>query len=318
MDPVSELIEIYTTHSAAEIESDGALLLLHFRVATMDDLLAIKGYPEAFVLVSSCAALIDGIAARSAAMDDQMRGGVRLLRRMLDDGEPAAKCDATRKLLEGSLYRKWPDALQKLYDKKIEILEWRDFFVSYTNRDAPARNYQFRSLIKSSLGMVPRGESDRVNYLARVLTRHLRRRQGLTGFFDEDNLKVGETVQGEVDKYCGRAFALVQLIEPLTFEREPPRNWCFYEYSLFSDSPAIVQLLGSKDRHFFILTEAELQTLRPANLAASYSAWFDRIGRVRKTCLVNERDTTLHAKINEIATQILALKAEIVDAWIEA
>jgi hypothetical protein len=45
------------------------------------------------------------------------------------------------------------------------------------------------------------------------------RYQGLSGFFDEDNLKVGENIQNEVNRYCKNAFALVQLIEPLALER---------------------------------------------------------------------------------------------------
>jgi hypothetical protein len=53
----------------------------------------------------------------------------------------------------------------------------------------PATNQQFRGLIKSCLGTTPKGAETEANYLARVITRHLRRYQGLSGFFDEDNLK---------------------------------------------------------------------------------------------------------------------------------
>ena len=59
-----------------------------------------------------------------------------------------------------------------------------------------------------------------------------------------------------------------QLIEPLALEREPTRNWCFYEYSQFSLNPDIVRLLGNKDRHFFIVTGGKVDdAVRPANLA---------------------------------------------------
>jgi hypothetical protein len=76
----------------------------------------------------------------------------------VDDGEPAKKIEVTRSLFEGRLRRSWPPAEQALYDRKKQILEWRDFFVSYTNRDAPATNQQFSGLIKSCFGMTPKDD----------------------------------------------------------------------------------------------------------------------------------------------------------------
>lgn len=172
-------------------------------------------------------------------------------------------------------------------------------------------------MIKSCLGQAPTG-SESSNYLARVITRHLRRYQGLSGFFDEDNLVVGENIQEAVNRYCRRAFALVQLIETLALEREPPRNWCFHEYSQFSVNPDIVGLLGDKDRHFFILAGSTLDTVRPAALSLNYKPWVDRIAALKYISLQDERNTTLRTKINRIATEILKLRAEIVEAWIEA
>ena len=318
MDPIAELLQLYCDHSTEAIEADGAILLRHFQIPDVKGLLAIDGYKEAFSLVSGCAALLDGIVTRNPDPEAQVRATVRLLRRMIDDGESSRKFDATRQLVEERLYKSWPPAQQDLYNRKKVILEWRDFFVSYTNRDAPATNDQFRSLIRSCLGRTPRGDENQSNYLARVITRHLRRYQGLSGFFDEDNLKVGENIEYAVDRFCRRAFALVQLIEPLALEKEPPHNWCFHEYSQFSLNPDIVGLLGDKDRHFFVLAGDGLKAVRPANLAPAYQAWLDRIGRLKYISLHDERNTVLRAKIQEIAIEIVALRAEIVDAWIES
>lgn len=319
MGALAELLNLYSDHSTEAIEVDGALLLTHFQVTGPDALLAIDGYTEAFGLVSACAASVDSLATRYPNPAEQLRESLRLLRRMLDDGGPTKKVDATRRLIEGRLHKSWPPEQQALYDKKRQILEWRDFFVSYTNRDAPATNQQFRQLIKSCLGVTPKGEENQSNYLAKVITRHLRRYQGLSGFFDEDNLKVGENILNQVDQYCTRAFALVQLIEPLTFDHEPPPNWCFHEYRQFSENPAIVALLGDKERHFFILTDPQLDALQPANPFPLYAGWHNRISALRQAhiSLDGERNTTLRAKIKKIATQILALRAEIVDAWLK-
>jgi hypothetical protein len=307
MDLRAELLKLYCDHSTQAIEAaDGKLLLAAFGVKQPDELIAIPGYPEAFALVSECASIVDNLAAKHPAPDDQVRESLRTLRRMVDDGD------------ECRLREAWPPAQQALYDEKRQILEWRDFFVSYTNRDAPAINQQFRDLIKSCLGSTPKGAQLQANYLARVITRHLRRYQQLSGFFDEDNLQVGENLQDAVDGFCTKAFAFVQLIEPLSFDKEPPHNWCFHEYKRFSENPAIVGLVGDKNRHYFVLTDPQLSAIQPASLFPPFAGWVQRIDDLRHAHIAvkDERNTTLRAKIKEIATQILALRSEIIDRWL--
>jgi hypothetical protein len=319
MDPLTELLKLYCDHSTQAIEAaDGKLLLDAFGVTQPDALVAIPGYPEAFAMVSECSSIVDSLAAKHPAPDEQVHESLRTLRRMVDDGDLPKKVDTACALVECRLRKAWPPTQQAVYDQKKHILEWRDFFVSYTNRDAPATNQQFRDLIKSCLGSVPTGTQQlQVNYLARVITRHLRRYQQLSGFFDEDNLQVGENIHDAVDGYCTKAFALVQLIEPLTFDKEPPRNWCFHEYKCFSENAAIVGLLGNKDRHFFILTDP-LGAIQPASLFPPFAGWVKRMEGLKHVhiALKDERNTTLRAKIKDIATQILALRSEVIDRWL--
>jgi hypothetical protein len=319
VDVVAELLDLYRKHPTDAIELDGTLLLSQFGVASVDELMAIPGYPEGFGLVSSCAAIVSSLAHKYPDFDEQIRESIRLLRRLMDDAEPAKKVDTIQALVESRLRPFWSPPEQQAYDKKKRILEWRDFFVSYTNRDAPATNLEFRQLIKSCLGVAPKGSQNDSNYLARVITRHLRRYQGLAGFFDEDDLKVGETIKDEVNEYCTRAFALVQLLEPLTFEKQPPVNWCFYEYDRFSKNPDVVALMGDRNRHFFILTDAHLSQLQPASAVPLFDDWYVRISSLKKAhvSLSGERNTTLRAKVKAIATEILALRAEMLDAWLK-
>jgi hypothetical protein len=279
---------------------------------------AIPGYPEAFALVSECASIVDHLAAKHPAANEQVREILRTLRRMVDDGVPAQKVNTARVLVECRLRKAWPPAEEALYDEKKQILEWRDFFVSYTNRDAPAINQEFRDLIKSCLGSVPKGTQLNANYVARVITRHLRRYQQLSGFFDEDNLQVGENLQDAVDGFCTKAFAFVQLVEPLTFDKEPPHNWCFHEYKRFSENPGIVALVGDKSCHFFILTDRQLSKIQPAASFPPFAEWMKRINDHRHLhiALQDERNTTLRTKIKDIATQILVLRSEIIDRWL--
>jgi hypothetical protein len=319
MDVFDKLLALYAAHSTQEIEGDGALLLGHFGVGDANALSAIEGYNEAFSLVSACAKLIDDLTAENGNAEEQVRASVRMLRRMVDDGESPRKLEATRRLVEGRLYQSWPPPQQELYDRKKAILEWRDFFVSYTNRDAPYINNEFRHLIRSCLGRAPTLDDKDSNFLARVITRHLRRHEGLSGFFDEDSLQVGEHIEEGVDVYCRSAFALVQVIDSVALDRQPPKNWCFHEYCKFSGNPDLAALMGDKDRHFFILAGTDWAAIRPTNLSAAYQEWVERIEAVKGIPIAkDQRATMVRAKIKQVAQKIVALRAEIVDAWVKA
>jgi hypothetical protein len=319
VDPHIILTKLYCVNSIKLIErGNGEILLKAFGVQHHDQLLKIPGYSSAFTLVSECAAIVNALSRRCPEPSDQLRESLRLLRGMVDDGAPTNKIEVTRKLVEGMLRNGWPSAHQELYDKKKEILEWRDFFVSYTNRDAPAINGQFRALIKGCLGASPKGQQLKENYLARVIARHLRSYQQLSGFFDNDNLEVGENIENRVDGYCTKAFALVQLIEPLSFAREPPTNWCFHEYTVFSGNAKVIEALGDKDRHFFILTDQQLGAIEPANPYPKYDKWAAHIANLKHLHIAvkNERNETLRGKIKKIATQIVALRSKTIDRWL--
>jgi len=108
----------------------------------------------------------------------------------------------------------------------------------------------------------------------------------------------------------------VQIIEPLVFDREPPTNWCHYEYACFSDNPSITKVLGPKDRHFFILTDPEIGAIQPAAPYPPFDPWMDRIKKLKHIALRGERNITLREKVREIATQILALRKETIESWL--
>jgi hypothetical protein len=110
----------------------------------------------------------------------------------------------------------------------------------------------------------------------------------------------------------------VQLIEQATLRREPPRNWCYYEYTRFSENRAIVDRMGDKDRHYFILT-GPLSEIEPVNRVRRYNDWIQRVGRVRcddiSISKVKEK-ATLRSKMRVIAEQILKLRNEIIESWL--
>ncbi len=198
---------------------------------------------------------------------------------------------------------------------KCAILDWRDYFISYTNRDAATTNQEFRQLIRES-GFRPRASEDQ-NYVARVINKHLRKYQGLVGFFDESNLQVGDDIQDAVTDYCQKSFAFVQLVERVTCTSVPSgQNWCFHEYTTFTETPVIQRLFGDKDRHFFIATHDEVDQTLPLRSPRSHAAWCDRIRQVLRLSLEGERHRTLSPKMRDIAVRIAALRQEIIEAWL--
>ena len=318
MNPILErLIDLYTLYASADVESNGGRLLLEwFGVSSHEALLALDGYDEAFAQVSGCADLLRRLTERYKNKGEQVIESLRLLRRMTDDAESDIRIITLRRLIEGRLYnRLWDSPEQTAYDQKKELLEWKDFFLSYTNRDG-ATNERFRALVKSCFSKYPLTGGN-FNYVAQVISHHLQGYQHLSGFFDRDKLKVGEDIQEKVDEYCRRCFAFVQLVEPLTFSREPPKNWCFHEYQQFSANSKISKALGNKDRHCFVLIDEKLKDLLPANIPPVYAEWSARMGRVLTISISGyKRNAVLMPQLKEIAKQILKVRAEIIDAWL--
>jgi hypothetical protein len=80
MNPLTELLRVYCDHPTQAIEAaDGKLLLDAFAVAQPEALVAIPGYLEAFALVSECASIVDSLAAKHLAPDEQVRESLRML-----------------------------------------------------------------------------------------------------------------------------------------------------------------------------------------------------------------------------------------------
>jgi hypothetical protein len=319
MTALEKLVGLYSAKPTSAIEKgNGDLLLKCFGVADYQSLLKIEGYQKDFALVSSCALYVDQFSIKWTEQASQVVESIRLLRSMLDDGEPQSRIDTVRQLIEGRLYRRaWDSAHQAQYDKKKGILDWKDFFLSYTNRDAPSTNQQLRDLVKSCLGKNPPSDPKSPNFVARVLAHHLQGYHTLSGFFDQSSIKAGEDIPDKVDDYCQSCFGFVQLVEPIMFGREPPKNWCFHEYRQFTDAPLVRDLLAGKSRHYFILIQKELKDVLPAGGgAAAYKQWLEHMSRLRHVSLAGHKNESLRQEMKEVAEQILKLRAEVVEAWL--
>src|SRR5262245_737082 len=316
MEPLDRLIRLFSVHEISDIlANDGQLLVDTFNVTDYTKLPEIPGYENAYVLVRKMVTQLDQVVKDFQEPSQQVNECLRILLKMMDDMIPTGNIDVMQRLIEGRLYGlKWDDKGKQAYDRKREILKWKDFFISYSNRDAPATNQEFRMVIRSSLGKNPK-DGEESNYLAKVLAKHLRT-HNLEGFFDEWNLKVGEDIKEEITEYCKKCFGFVQLIEPVLFRKDPEKeNWCHFEYNHFTENPAL-QVIGNLDRHYFVTTQEQLDRMLPVRFPSEYENWRDNIARRKRLCLVNKRETALRLEMREIAAKIRKLREETIEAWL--
>ncbi|MEO1258670.1 MAG: hypothetical protein AAFZ15_07725 [Bacteroidota bacterium] len=322
MSIIKKLTELYIEHATTTIEDgDGSLLLNKFGVPDHNSLIALDNYPESYRLVSDGAHLTDNLQSSATNDDELVLDCLRVQRKLIDNKEKPAIREVVGKLIKGRFYDKvWSDEQRGVYDQKSELLEWRDFFISYTNRDAPSTNQEFRSLVRSAFGKYPK-LTDEQNWVPKVIHYLLRKRQGLLGFFDDQDLKIGEDIQKEVDNYCCKAFAFVQLVEPRVFDKIQG-NWCYYEYQTFSDSPLISTLFGDeKNRHFFVLINNDVDDIIPAGNKSIYenTKWYKQMKSVKRMSIEGvKRHQDLRTESRQIANKIIELRNEIVEKWLDA
>lgn len=317
MEPLERLIEIFSTYEiSAILANDGQLLVDTFGVSDYKKLSEIPGYVDAFALVTTMATQLEQVVKDFMEPSQQVNECIRILLKMIDEMKPIHNFEVMQHLIEGRLYGlRWIDKEKQAYDRKREILEWKDFFLSYSNRDAFATNQEFRNVIRSSLGKSPNAGVES-NHLAKVIAKHLRT-HNLEGFFDEWNLKVGEDIHEEVTKYCHKCFGFVQLIEPVLFRKEPKKmNWCHIEYNLFTENPTLQVIAKGLDRHYFVTTQDELDGMLPVRFPPEYEHWRDTILRRKQCCLLNKRETALRLEMRQIAAKIRKLREETIAAWL--
>src|SRR5215216_986443 len=234
MDPLllSRLLKILSTKSLAELDAEnGKPLLDEFSVGDLEALQkTIPDYPTAFRVASTAREQIDRV--RNLAPQKQVSEALCLVWEASNKrgGTARATLDAIIYLVDQVLVPGWPEAEQKIYQDRVQILrDWKDYFLSYTRRQAPETNFAFQGLIKQVFAEYPAAEEiKRENFLARIIWKFMNR-QNIRGFWDEHDIRIGEVIGDKVRPYCRQSFGFVQLVEDVCFEQGEDVNWCFEE-----------------------------------------------------------------------------------------
>ncbi len=278
-----KLIDLFAANGTAEVEANnGAMLKDALGNTIYRQLAEDETYQTYYLTLKEFRDKLD-TAVEGTENLDQVKECLRLLKDSKDDYPDSEKLGLLSQLIEKGLYANhWSTGEREYYDTGWEMLdEWKDYFLSYTNRNLNETNNNFKEILIDVFGKT---EFDRhkenINYVARLISHYLGI-NNLTAFFDQDNITCGDVIEGEVYRHCKSAYAFVQLVEPVIFRVRggggsgdaPPKNWCYLEFNTF-DEWSTKKHPGDYKRFYFMLTE---QDVFPANLPNRYANWKEKI-----------------------------------------
>ncbi len=327
MNYADKLINLFSSNTVSEIESGGSGSLTKlFDVRHREELLTDPDYRDAYSIIRDLKRKIEEIEEDSENSREQLYHCLSLVKSTGDYGDDD-RLDVLIRMINGTFHQNdWNENEKEKYDETIEVLtQWKDFFLSYTNRNAYETNTDFKDLM---ISVFPPEKFDEhvasSNLLARSIAKYMKM-NGLTSFFDVNDLKCGDDIEDKIFKYCGMSFTFVQLVENVTFSNPDgkKKNWCHGEFNTFNDFHLNSRLFGNIDsnRFFFILTDADVKHLKPAKMAGKYSEWFQKMSRVKYCCIQDSDNKGLRSTIRELSNEIVKtsekMKNDLIDGVLD-
>ena len=316
---MEKFINFFSEHTIEQIESNGEFILKYFNLSdrTKLDL----DFGRNFAYVKKIKISLNKIKEESKSSLQVLL----CLQKIYTNIDDLKYIEIFRKLLFNSIYNDWTDNEKKYFDEVSDILiNWKDFFLSYTNRNARETNYLYQFPIKQKLGHRQSDTSwGEKNYLAHVIAEYLGS-NNLKAFFDIKNIKCGETIENEIEEQCRSAFCFVQLVqrELLVEEKGKKENWCFKEFNIFRENIETFKKIFFKENDiisladtkfprvlFFLLADESLDRIKPAKLPPQYQTWFDTMKATKNIAL---KAKEIRRIIDQIAEEIIDAKNTII------
>ncbi len=217
------------------------------------------------------------------------------------------------------LFKPWPDSQKNHFDEACQVLfTWKDFFFSYTRRNLPETNNDFKDNIAHALNLAPEEfdkNKNQIHYFAKLIVKYLNLRQ-LSAFFDLDNMTCGDDIGNKIFNHCKSAFVFTQLIEEVSFCKPPAPecNWCFLEYKEFDEWAK--NTVKNYKRHFFILAN-EPDIVFPHPTIKGYDTWLTKIKALNYIMLIpGLTNLELKKRIIALADEIILTKNSIIKHYL--
>lgn len=215
------------------------------------------------------------------------------------------------------LFNSWTDPLKNYFDEAYRVIfEWKDFFFSYTRRNLPETNNNFKDILIHTFDEKEFQENkSQVNFLAKLLVKYLKH-EHLEPFFDLDNMKCGDDIGEKIYVYCKSSFVFIQLIEVGIFGKpeKDKENWCHLEFEKFNEW--IEETPKGYKRHFFILTHKP-ESVLPILRIEKYDRWLDKIKALRYVAIIHGLNNfEIYEKMRELVGEISITKNGIIQNYL--
>ncbi|HLP45502.1 MAG TPA: hypothetical protein VK469_06135 [Candidatus Kapabacteria bacterium] len=219
-------------------------------------------------------------------------------------------------VIKKGVFKTWTKDLQVYFDRGYEMIaEWKDYFISYTNRNLHETNTDFKDVIPAVLGGKLYNQiKDEANCLPHVIV-HFLSGHNLKGFFDKDNITCGDVIKEEIYKHCTAVYTFVQLVELETFKYDDGKtNWCFHEFEKF-DQWVTETKFNMYKRYYFILTN-ETDVVFPKALHPKYEPWKKKITErhyIGNLSALGYKE--IRMKMGELAEQIRVTRDQMLEDY---
>ncbi len=256
--------------------------------------------------------------ARSTQGKEQVKDCLRWIREEKDN-ENLENIEIISRLIGERFYKKeWNQTEKKYFDHGVEMLvDWKDFFLSYTNRNSTETNSDFEDILDHVFKSDFQDNREKMNYLAKLIAHYLVNFEGLMAFYDKDNITCGDIIKEKIFLHCTSVFTFVQLVEPIIFSySKNQKNWCFEEFKEFD------QWLDNTgqtpdNRYYFFLTESKDHVF-PAHFPGIFKDWKAKIEERHYEDLSQLRDNNeIKFKVKIVAKKIVETKKQILDSYMD-
>jgi hypothetical protein len=328
IDPwVLALAELFTIKSKGDITTAELEQTLARFGKELQEFSRKEAYLSAIKCLDECRRFVDRTIAGGRSVRDQRRDCiVELERRARTRSERRDGAEIFHLFVQKIALPQWASPLDEAkYARAAEmILDWNDYFVSYTRRGGAAFNLEFNKLLKAHFARrFDQAELSTHNLVA-LMTHEQLGKEELRGFFDSSDLRDGDAIGAEIRRQLERTFVFVQLIqrESMNLPEEGKTNWPFDEFTHFRAVSGPLQPKRGT-RMTFLIAGKDVDDVSPKDLDHGYKAqWIGFISEenIRWTSVadVRPRADALRRWFRERARAIVERREEMIDAAIDA
>ncbi|NIM10989.1 MAG: hypothetical protein GTO45_03295 [Candidatus Aminicenantes bacterium] len=313
-----KLIDLFAANTIKEIEeNNGERLKQAFEISDFHQLLEDNEFNSYYEILKTFRYKLDTIARETEGIE-QVKDCLRWISEEKDEKNLENVEIISRLIRKRFCQEEWNQSEKKYFDDGIEMLEkWKDFFLSYTNQNSTETNSDFEDILDHVFKSDFQDNREKTNYLARLIAHYLVKFEGLTAFYDKDNITCGDKIKEKILKHCTSVYAFVQLVEqPIFSYSNNQKNWCFEEFKKF-DQWLAKSGQTQDNRYYFFLTES-IDRVFPANFPGIYKNWRNKIEERHVedlSQLGNNRE--IRSKVKIVAKKIVETKKQILDSYMD-